>query len=89
MRDVSIQHDFLCPLCLIDLTEVEHEGTTYDRCLHCNGIWLTGETLPAIMQHSPTAATPQLASALRGWWGGKVPSSQPRRGFLERLFGPR
>ncbi|PNU05401.1 hypothetical protein A8V01_16595 [Novosphingobium guangzhouense] len=87
MNDTPIDHDILCPFCLIDLVELEQEGVEFNHCIHCRGLWVPSEELDKIARL--IAAGRQARSQRRSWlpWRRSQPHSQS--GPLKRLFEPR
>ena len=43
-------HFMKCPKCGMDLTELEYQGITLDRCVTCNGTWFDAGEMEQLLK---------------------------------------
>ena len=70
-----------CPICHRSMREVRlpvarHGELQLDRCPRGCGIWFDRGELPALLEHAPLAAQPQLTQTLRTVFG-RLPGPLP------------
>ncbi len=60
-RRLKELHYMRCPKCGMELSEVDYKGIRIDKCFHCEGIWLDGGELDAVLKLEQTAMTKLLS----------------------------